>query len=72
MVKWSCTTCGLPADYHSCVDGVHKYHCDKHWWEYVKTGYVVQNLGSDDVSIAEDVGMVKEGSCELHKEEMLK
>jgi hypothetical protein len=52
MVKWTCSVCGAPGDYHSCVDGVHRYYCDKHWWEYVKLGYVVQDLDNSD----EDVG----------------
>lgn len=63
MLKWLCSSCGKPADYHSCTDGVHRYYCGHHWWKYVNSGYVVQDMGINDVPIVEDVGVVKEGSC---------
>ena len=59
MVNWLCSICGKQANYHSCTNGFHIFYCNEHWWEYVKAGYVVQDLGSIDVSIVKDAGAIE-------------
>jgi hypothetical protein len=43
-VRWACSICKDSSEYHLCIDGEHRYYCDKHWWEYVRNGYVVNTV----------------------------
>jgi len=69
-VKWACSYCLSAADYHSCTDGIHRYYCNKHWWQYVNEGYVVRDMEADDADTNLVFASSNKGTQELHKVEV--
>ena len=57
MIKWFCSLCGEPADYHAADSHGNKYYCTKHWWNHVQQidGVDIHGVVADSSTVNKDI-----------------